>query len=472
MEFRAALLLIISLVTVGLTSTAVKAVDPVKKSVPPPVVLLPLPNDQWMTEPSMLLPPPSGEAVAVTRSRSSRQAANPDADLTTELRRWQGVASAAGMQPYTWGLSGDVTAQLALGLQSTLFFTDNVDFALNSRKQDQTIFEFSPIIKLDLGDPQGWISSPTSRQSEYYASLLWVPTFYYRLNDDTDDYAEHFLGEIGRVNAVSRSLLRVNHDERILASSENTSPEQNYTLLDIMALVEYRLSPRFTLRTSADYRKLDVAQAVSSRAEWIGEAALLWEHSPKTKLGLGTELGHLIFDQRALGTQDYQQALALLEWKPTPKIGLTSRTGLEWREFNRSPPREMKTSLVTLTTLYWQATEKTRINTRFRVANRPSVIAQGSLYRETRFGADILHDLSLHYYTTAEVQAVRRRYDSGRLDWEPTARLAFGFRDDNDRANNRLNIELFLQWHRRERSDIPNADLERTQVGIQVTRYF
>ena len=442
---------------------------------PPPLMdgVSPLPNALRMIEPSSaLLPPPNGEVVAVTRSASARRAANPDADPTVQLRRWQGVASSSGMQPYTWGLSGDVSAQLALGLQSALLYTDNVDFVTNDRTKSETLFEISPIIKLDLGDPQGVISSPNSRRSEYYASLLYVPTFYYRLDEEMDDYAQHFLGEVGRVNEVSRSVLRLDYDERILTSSENTSPEENYTLLDASALVEYRISPRTLVYGKATYRRISLVPASANRDTWIGEVAGVWDLSPKTRLGLGTEFGHIIFNQPALGTQDYQQAFFTIDWKPTMKLGFTTRTGLERREFNRSPPREMKTSLVTMTALFWQATEKTRISARFRVANSPSVIAQGSLLREIRFGPDIMHDFSLHFYSAAELQVIRRRYDTGRLDWEPTARFAFGYRDDIDKTHNRLNIEFFIQWHRRERSDLNDVDLERTQVGVQVTKFF
>lgn len=419
----------------------------------------------------MLLPPPP-EAEAVSRSRSSRPGGNPDVDLTSEPRRWQTVASSAGMQPYTWGSSDGANARVALGIQSALFYTDNVDFQTDNLAKGETIFEFSPIINVDIGDPQSWISGTSNKLSEYYVSLLYVPTFYYRLRDDTDDYAQHLLGEIGRINQVSRSVLRLDYDERIQASSDNTSPEENYTLLTATALMEYRLSPRTSIRGKAGHRQITVAQGGSSRGEWIGDAALLWDYSPKTRIGFGTEGAHISFKQRPLGTQNYAQALLLMEWKPSPKMGFTTRTGFEWRQFNRAPPRSDRTSLVTLTTFYWQITEKTRINARFGLANRPSVIAQGALYRELRFGPQLLHDFTAHYYGSAEAQVVRRRYDTGRLDWEPQARLAFGYRQDPDKGFNRTNVEAFLQWHRRERSDLSNANVERTQIGMQLTCFF
>ncbi|MFN0080212.1 MAG: outer membrane beta-barrel protein [Prosthecobacter sp.] len=487
MEFRAAFLLTISLTVSVLTSTGVGAVEPpVQKPVLPPIpamlppksddAITPLPNAlrQIQQEPLLLLPPLNGEgaAVAVTRSASSRRAANPDVDPTVQLRRWQTVASAAGMQPYTWVSSGDVTARLALGVQSTFFYTDNLYFQTPGRTTGQAMFELSPIIKLDLGDPQGGISGAGSRQSEYYASLLYVPTFFYHLSEDIDDYAQHFLGEIGRVNEVSRSVLRVDYDERLLASSENTSPEENYTLLDASALTEYRITPLTTLRGKASRRSISLTRGTSGRETWIGEAGLVREISPKTKVGINAEVGHIMSEQRALGSQRYQQALISVDWKPTAKLGLTTYIGMEWREFTQVVPRGLMTSFVTNSALNWQATEKTRINLRLRVHNEPSVIAQGSLFRAVRFGSDLTHDFGVHYYTTMETTVTRRQYDSGRRDWEPTVRIVLGYRDDNDKLHNRTNIELFLQWHERLRNDIPNADVMRTQVGVQLTRYF
>jgi len=484
-EYRAAFLLIISLTFFDLTGIGFGAVEtPVRKSLSPVIpAMLPPKNDDAITplpnalrqiqqEPLLLLPPLNGEVVAVTRSASSRRAANPDVDPTMQLRRWQTVASAAGMQPYTWGVSGDATARLAVGVQSTFFYTDNLYFQPAGHTKGQAMFEISPIIKLDLGDPQGGISSTGSKQSEYYASLLYVPTFFYHLGEDIDDYAQHFLGEVGRVNEVSRNVLRMEYDERLLASSENTSPEENYTLLDASALTEYRISPITTLRGKATRRTISLPRGTPGRETWIGEAGLVREISPKTKVGINAEVGHIMFDQRALGSQTYQQALVSVDWKPTAKIGLTTFTGMEWREFTQVMPRGMMVSFVTNSALYWQATEKTRINLRLRVHNEPSVIAQGSLYRAVRFGSDITHDFGVHYYTTMETTVIRRHYDTGRRDWEPMVRVVLGYRDDNDKLHNRTNIELFLQWHERLRNDLPNADVMRTQAGVQLTRYF
>lgn len=437
-----------------------------------PAVLQPVTSFSSTRYPEFVLQPSSAEAVAVTRSASHRRSANPDLDPAAQLRRWQTVASSEGSQPYVWGVTGDVAARVSLGLQSALFFTDNIYFQTSDREREETMFEISPIIKFDLGDPQAWLNSAPAKQSEYHASLLYVPTFYYHLGEEVDDYAQHFLGEVGRANEVSRVLLRLEYDERLLISSENTSPEENYTLLDASALIERRFATRFTLRGKLGYKHVEVLPATANRSHLQGEAGAVFEISPKTKMGLGTEMGHIIFEQDVLGTQDYQQAFATLDWRPSPKTGFSTRTGLEWRQFNRLPTRPMKTSLVTQTGFFWQPSDKTRLNLSLRVANQPSVLAQGSLFREIRFGPDFTHDFTPHFYSTGELLMARRRYDTGRLDWEPMGRLAVGWREDNDIAHKRLNIEVFLQWHRRERSDLPNSDVQRTQIGMQVTKFF
>jgi hypothetical protein len=481
-EFRAAFLFPLALTVLLPDGSAAQSAKPpnnihlpsmlLPKIKSAPLPLQPAATTQRSAFPEFLLLPPSGEAVAITRSSSSRKSANPDADLTIQLRRWQTVASSAGSQPYSWGLSGDVAARIALGLQSALFFTDNIYFQTPNRAREETMFEISPIIKLDLGDPQAWLNSMPTKQAKYYASLLYMPTFYHHLGEKVDDYAQHFLGEAGRMNEISRVVLRLEYDERLLISSENTSPEENYTLLDASALVERRFATRFTLRGKSGYKRVEVVPATTNRETLTGEISATLEVSPKTKVGLGGEIGNVMFEQDALGTQDYQQAFFTIDWRPTPKIGLTTRTGLEWRQFNRLPTPPMKTSIITQTGFFWQPSDKTRLNLSLRAANQPSVLAQGTLFREIRFGPDFTHDFTPHFYSAAELYVARRRYDTGRLDWEPMGRLSVGWREDPDKSFNRLNVELFVQWHRRERNDLANADAQRSQVGLQVTKFF
>ncbi|MFO1483091.1 MAG: hypothetical protein U1F71_06960 [Verrucomicrobiaceae bacterium] len=452
------------------------AIDPAIKPLIP--AMLPPRIDEGVTRPRnasrtadalVLLPPPDG-GEAVTVRRPVRQTpTSTDADPLAQLRRWQGAA--AGMQPYTWGLS-DADARLTLGVQSALYYTDNLYFLPRGSDKRQMMFEISPVIKVDFGDPQGWISGAGSTLSSYYGSLLYVPTFFYHLNDDVDDYAQHILAEVGRVNEVSRSALRFDYDQRKLASSENTSPEENYTMLDASGLTEYKITPLTTLRGKGTFRHITLGQNASGRVHWIGELWLVREISPKTKAGIGSEIGHILFDNRALGSQSYQQALFSFDWKPTLKVGFTTINGLEIREFTRAVPRDNMVSFVTNSALFWQATEKTRINLRLRVHNEPSALLQGSLYRSVRFGPDFFHDFSPNYYASFESTFIRRHYDTGRRDWEPMLRLAFGYRSDVDRQFNRTNVELFYQWHQRTRNDIQGANVTRSQVGVQLTHYF
>jgi hypothetical protein len=419
-------------------------------------------------DPLLLLPPLEDGGVSVRRP-ARQTVTSTDTDPLAQLRRWQGLSG--GLQPHTWGFSS-IDARFSLGLQSAVYYTDNVFFRTRGQDKGQMMLEVSPVIKVDLGDQAGWISSAGSQQSPYYSSLLYVPTFFQHLNDGVEDYAQHFLGEAGRVTEVSRMALRVDYDQRLLVSSENTSPEENFTMLDVSGLVEYKPTPLLLLRGKASYRHIKPEQGASGRGHWIGELMMTREISPKTKVGLGWELGHITFDSRALGSQDYQQALASFEWKPTPKLGLTMVNGLEFREFNAAAARDLMVSYVTNSALFWQATEKTRMNLRVRVNNDPSALLDGSLLRTVRFGPEFMHDLSANFYSTFESAVFRRAYDTGRRDWEPMLRLALGYRGDVDRQLNRTNIELFYQWHQRTRNDVQGANVTRNQVGVQLTCFF
>lgn len=408
--------------------------------------------------------------VSVTRSVSARRQAAPDIGLTVQRRRWSSLATASGLQPMTWGMKGDVSAQLSLGLQSELFYTDNIKYSANSGAVGATVFELTPIIRLDVGDPQEGAMSQ-GRLSSYYAGLLYVPTVRRLLETREQKVLQHFFGEIGRLTEITRISLRLDYDERILSSSDDTSLEDTYTLLEASGLLEHHFTPKTMLRTKLTCRDISVDGGLANRLVWIGEAGLEWAATAKMTVGLGTELGLIEFERSGLGSQNYQQALLLGRWKPTAKINVTARVGPEWRDFNGGTPKAMQITPVGAVALQWLATENTRINTRLRVGNEPSIVQQGALFREYRLGSEIMHDLGIHWYLSTELQFVRRNYDSGRRESEPVTRLLLGYRESPDRAASRLNIEFYVQWRERKRHGNFEA-ADRSQIGLQVTKFF
>ena len=410
------------------------------------------------------------DAAATTRPASARRPTVADEGLTTLRRRWRTTATTPGGQPSTWGLSGEISADFSVGLQSEIFYSDNLAFAPNDEARGATVFEISPILHVNVGDPQDG-SSGASRRSEYYAGLLYVPTLHHLIDDETTEYLQHFFGELGRMTEISRVSFRLDYDEQISSSSDITSPEDTYTLLETSLLLEYHFTPKTMLRTKGTYREITVADGFSDRSTWIGEAALEWAATAKTTAGLGTEIGHIVFDQAGVGTQDYQQALFIFRWRPTAKLNFFSRAGAEWREFDGTPSRDTHISPVAAAVLQWQAAEKTRVSARLRVGNEPSIVEQGALFQEVRFATDVMHDFSAHWYTSGEIQITGRDYDTGLRETEPGARLAVGFREDPEKMFNHLNIELYFQWRRRVRSGI-SQDADRTHIGLQVTKYF
>jgi len=439
----------------------------------------------------LLLPPPSGyesglspslphvpngetisamAGMSVSRPVSTRRQGQADIGLTTQRRRWSNLASTSGSQPMTWGIAGDVSAQLSVGLQSELFYTDNIKYTANSSAIGATVFELTPIIRLDIGDPQeGAMSS--SRLSSYYTGILYVPTVRRLLEDGEQKILQHFFGEIGRLTDITRISLRLDYDERILSSSDDTSLEDTYTLLEASGLLEYHFTPKTMLRSKLTYRDITVEDGLANRLIWIGEEALEWAATAKITIGLGTELGLIQFERAGLGSQNYQQALLLGRWKPTAKLNMSARAGLEWRDFDGGTPKTMQLTPVGAVALQWLATEKTRISTRLRVGNEPSIVQQGALFREYRLGAEMMHDLSSQWYLSGDLQYVRRNYDSGRRESEPVTRLLLGYRESPDRAASRLNVELYVQWRQRKRHGNFEA-ADRSQVGIQVTKFF
>ena len=104
-------------------------------------------------------------------------------------------------------------------------------------------------------------------------------------------------------------------------------------------------------------------------------------------------------------------------------------------------------------------------------SNQPSVTDDGALFREIRGAAGVTHDLTPHLYTRAEADVTQRDYDNGREELENTILTAFGYRADPSRSFNRIKVELFYQFRRRDAND-PAHDARRNQVGLQTIFYF
>lgn len=409
------------------------------------------------------------EGPAASPPAGARPPSAGDTGLTTQRRRWRSVASPGG-HPYLFGMPGDA-ARLSLGLQSDIFYTDNIEYDCNNRAVGAAILEISPVVRLDVGDPADG-SSVASRPSKYHGGFLWVPTLHHTIEDGTTEYVHHFFSEIERMTEITRISLRLDYDERILASSDDASPEETFTQLEASTLFEYHFTPKTKLGTKATYRDIVVEDDFSNRRLFLGEAILEWAATAKTSLGVGTEIGHIRFEEEDAGTQDYQQALVIFRWRPTQKLALYSRAGAEWREFEGgSTPRDTRLTPVVAASLQWQMQEKTRVSARASVRNEPSIVEEGALYQEIRFATELEQDLSAHWYASAEVMIVERDYDSGHREIEPGAALAIGFREHPERSQSHLNVELYVQWRERQRSDVAQV-ADRTQIGLRVTKFF
>ena len=415
---------------------------------------------------------PMGGATETTRPRSDTRRADAEISLTVPRGRWRGLAAAVGDQPSVWGWGGAVPGNLKLGLQTDVLWTDNIAFDLNSRARDDAVIEVSPILGLDIGDPPApggfGAGSPAS---EYHAGLVYAPAFHHLLRADNTAVLHHFFSEAGRVTEINRWSLRLDYDERVLASSDDTSPEDAYTELEAGGLFEHHFTPKTSLRASLTYRDISTGDGFSDRSTWAGDLTAEWAATAKTTLGLGAALGHIRFDRDGAGTQDYQQALAVFRWRPSAKLSLTSTAGLERRAFDGAVARSAEFSPILAAAAQWQAAERTRFHARVRVTNEPSIVEAGAMFQEARVSMGAAHDFSARWYATGDLQHITRDYDSGHVETEPGARLAVGFRQDTDPAANRLNIEFYVHFRRRERDDIPES-ADRSQAGLRITRYF
>lgn len=364
---------------------------------------------------------------------------------------------------------GDFHATLSLGLQTELRYNDNINGAPENRAIADTIFDLTPLIRLNLGE------RPSRRaedrlESEYYLEFLYTPISHWLLERASSQWLNRFSGDVGRATERSQITLHLEYEDNIGSGSER-SPEEISTILQITPRFEYNLSAKTLLYVSGNYLRNIVESPDSNYSDYSIDFGFSVETSVKTTIGLGAEFGHIDFDAEPFGTQDYQQVYGAWTWRPTSDLTLYSRAGVEVREFDRDTPRNNLITPVALATLRWDPNDRTSVDLSFRVRNEPSIVETGTLFQEVSFGLDVRHDLAYNLYVRGETQIIRREYESGNRELQWTVRPALGYRTASSSIFDSVNFELFYEY-RYLYGDSDDFSYERNQVGIQATVYF
>jgi len=391
------------------------------------------------------------------------------------------LTPAQGSEPFTLRNTSadDVQTQLSLSLQMDVRHDDDLDSAPRPLEIVADVAEYTPSLQLNIGS----IPSPRhaiggipgthkdlSLESENYLEIQYLPTIYDRLDTGTSRTLQRIIGEAGRANAMATTALRVEYDENLFVTSDTTSPEDTYTLLEISPFMAYSPSAKTSLVAQAFYRRITIQNSTTNRTEYVLDVGVDCETSAKTSVGIGTELGHITFDDPEFATQDYQQGYLAWAWKPTATITFQTHVGVELREFaNQSKPN--RTSPITTTVLNWQPNEQTSVSFGIRVQNQPSVSQNGALFQEVRMAADVRHEIGWNLYVRGEVDIDHRNYDSGLTQTDVVFRPAFGYHTEVSRLFDSLNIEAYYQFQQRY-SDQLNSNFGRNIFGLQSTIYF
>jgi len=381
------------------------------------------------------------------------------------------LTPAQGTAPFTLRNTSadDVQTQLSLSLQTDVRHDDDFDNAPRPLAVTADIAEYRPSLQLNIGSIPG-PRNEQSLESENYLQLQYLPTIFNRLDTGTSRTFQRIIGEAGRANALATTALHFEYDENLVVTSDTTSPEDTYTLLEVAPLMSYSPSAKTALVAQAFYRRITLQNSTSNRTEYVLDLGINWETSAKTNVGIGTELGHITFDDPEFATQDYQQGYLAWAWKPTATITFQTRVGMELREFaNQSKPN--RTSPITTTVLNWQPNQQTSVSFGIRVQNQPSVSQIGALVQEVRIAADVRHEFGWNLYVRGEISIDHRNYDSGLTQTDVVFRPAFGYHTEVSRLFDSLNIEVYYQYQQRY-SDQLDSNFGRNIFGLQSTIYF
>lgn len=408
----------------------------------------------------------ASQVIAASASRA-RPAETP---LALQRHPVRNLAVRGSDPAFTLRSPGDVMAEVSVGLQNATWHTDNVANAERRLAVSETIMEWRPFLRLDIGTPpSGTVQD--SRGTEYYLEVRYAPTIHTLLRAGTSTTLHHFAGEIGRASPVFRSAVRYEYDENIFGARGDNTVEDSSTVSELSPLLAYTLTAKTTLRAEGTWRRVTSGNQATDRTEYILDAGLDSATSVKTALGAGMELGHIRFDDDRFGAQDYGQGYVSMAWQATRKVRAQMRVGAELRQFEAPVPKADRVTPVATVIVNWVPDESTRVNVSFRVRNQPSIALGGSTFQEIRFGADARHDLPRQFYARAEAAVIRRKYDNGARETEAFLRPAIGYRPGVGRIFDSVNIEVYYHFRRID-STVPGGDRERNLFGIESTVYF
>ena len=373
----------------------------------------------------------------------------------------------------------DVQTQLTMALQMDVRRDDDLDYAPRPLAIQGVVAEYTPSLQLNIGSfppPRSEIGDiPIARNnltlgSEYYLQLQYLPTIYDRLDAGTSRTLQRIIGEAGRENTVAITSVHFEFDQNLSVTSDTISPEDTYTLTEVSPMIAYTPDAKTSLWAQTFFRRITLENNDTDRAEYVLDMGINCETSVKTIVGIGTELGHITFDDLEIPAEDYQQAFLVWVWKPTAKITFQTRTGVELREFaNRAKPNRV--SPVTNTVLNWQIDEQTRVNFGIRVQNQPSLNENGALFQDIRIAVDVRRDFGWNLYFRGELSLDHRNYDSELTQMDVVFRPALGYHTDVSRLLDSMNIEVYYQYQQRY-SNQPNSNFGRNVFGLQSTIYF
>ncbi len=410
--------------------------------------------------------------IPADSTRLTAAARPPETPLSLQRRPSRNLAAGEGERAFILRSTFDagVSARISLAFQNAIWHADNFSNAPRRRTIDETITEWRPILRIELGTPPASHSGTTSG-TEYYCEIEYAPTFHTIIDSGTTTLLHRLSGDVGRASQLLRTSLHFEYDDNTFGAQGDSTAEESSRNFRLSPLIEYNLTSKTTLRAEGTRERITSGGGITDRTDYILDAGITSATSAKTTLGLGTELGYIIFDLEDFGVHNYQQAYVSADWRATRKIRFQTRIGVEFRKFDSPTPKSSRVSAVTTTILNWLPDERTRVNLGFRVRNQPSVSLRGTTFQEIRVGADASHELPSRLYLRGEATVSDRKYDSGDEESEITLRPAFGYHTDHGRLFDNLNVEFYYQF-RRLNSNRTGADQSRNLFGIETTLIF
>ena len=203
-------------------------------------------------------------------------------------------------------------------------YDDNIMLS-SSAPQKDFIVRVAPSVAYTHGDPEG--------KDGYYLRLAYRPVGVIYSDHSQDNRIDQDAAWESGWRGEKLAFASGGRVQQLGDATPDTGRQSDRVVLDQVARLAWTPGEKLTYelaagRSSTDYRDKSLVDSQNT----YGEAAIRYNYSPKTRIGLVYRAG--TFQVDGAGDQTVQRGTVQMQWKPREKIAFDLEAGAEHRKFD------------------------------------------------------------------------------------------------------------------------------------------